>query len=271
MAAFMTSCLKLTVEYIGTAYHGWQFQPGLPTVQGVLQDGLSVALRAPAAVTGAARTDAGVHAFGQAASLEIPTGFPIERLQGSLNSLIPRDISVRSVETVPAGFHARHSAIGRVYRYQMVDDPFVSPFLRGFSAHSRHRLDVDAMEEAASALIGRMDFSSFKASGDRSESPVKEIVRSEIRVESGHQRVIVYTVEATSFLQYMVRNIAGTLMEVGRGRFRPDGMISLIESCDRRNAGPTAPAAGLTLVHVRYPVLRDLGAGDRISTLNRGA
>ena len=261
--------LKLTLEYVGTAYHGWQLQPGLPTVQGVLQDCLSMVLRAPVSVNGAARTDAGVHAYGQVASLEAPAEAGIERLQGSVNSLLPEDVSVRAVETAPAGFHARHAAVGRVYRYQIVDDPYLSPFLRGFTAHSRHRLDVDAMKDAASRLVGRKDFSAFKASGDRSESPVKEIVRSEVRVESGRQRMIVYTVEATSFLQYMVRNITGTLMEVGRGRIRPEAMISLIDSRDRRNAGPTAPAAGLTLVEVRYPVLREGGAGDSISTLDR--
>lgn len=260
------TCLKLTLEYVGTAYHGWQFQPGLPTVQGALQECLSVALRTPITVNGAARTDAGVHAYGQVASLDIDEEVPVERLQASVNSLLPGDISVRAIDRVPVGFHARHTAIGRVYRYQVVDEPFVSPFLRGFAAHIRHRLDVDAMKAAAAHLVGRKDFSAFKAAGDRSESSVKEITRSEVRVETGHQRTIVYTVEASSFLQYMVRNIAGTLIEVGRGRIEPGALIPLIESRDRRNAGPTAVAAGLTLVRVRYPVLREGGAGDSIST-----
>ena len=244
--------LKLTIEYVGTSYHGWQSQPGLPTVQGVLQEALSAASRQPVALRGAARTDAGVHAVGQVASLQVSDRVEPHRLQGHVNSLLPDDIGVRRVDVVPESFHARHSARGRVYRYQIVDEGFISPFLRPFAAHSRRPLDVEAMDTAARLLIGRRDFSAFRAAGDLSESSVKEIRRSAIAIEDGALRVITYTVEADSFLQHMVRNIAGTLMEVGRGRFTPGKISEILDARDRRLAGPTAPALGLCLEEVLY-------------------
>jgi len=243
--------LKLTIEYIGTSYHGWQIQPGVPTIQGEVQRCLRTVLREPVRLHGAARTDAGVHALGQVATCSAPVDEPT-RLLRSLNALLPHDIVVRRIERVPEGFHARHSATGRIYRYRVVAGEDVSPFLRDVTAHSRIPLDGEAMGRAAALLVGRRDFSSFRGSGDVSDSPVKEIRSSTIVREGERGEIITYTVEATSFLQYMVRNIAGTLIEVGRGRIAPEDVSGILEARDRRLAGPTAPAKGLCLVRVLY-------------------
>ncbi|HET6372892.1 MAG TPA: tRNA pseudouridine(38-40) synthase TruA [Candidatus Polarisedimenticolia bacterium] len=244
--------LRLTIEYVGTAYKGWQIQPAAPTIQGVLQDRLRVVLRHPAQARGAARTDAGVHALGQVASVMTPVAVAPERLARSLDALLPADIGIRSVEIVPDSFHARHSALGRIYRYRISTGSHMSPFQKLYAAHVPRRLDVQAMREAAALLLGRRDFSSFKGSEDVSESPVKEIRRSEVAVDPGADTTLVYTVEASSFLQHMVRNIAGTLIEVGRGRIKPDEIPGILDARDRRAAGPTAPAHGLFLERVLY-------------------
>lgn len=244
--------IKLTIEYVGTNYHGWQIQPQVPTIQGVLQAALQVTLRVPVVIRGAARTDAGVHALGQVATFASPHPVDCRRLVRSLNAVLPDDIAVRSVEEVPEAFHARHAAVGRIYRYQIVEGECVSPFLAAFAAHSRRPLDVAAMDEAALALLGRHDFSSFRAAGDLSDSPVKEIRGSRVARSGERGDLIIYTVEASSFLQHMVRNIAGTLMEVGRGRFAASRMREILEARDRRVAGPTAAAKGLCLMKVLY-------------------
>ncbi|HEY3174352.1 MAG TPA: tRNA pseudouridine(38-40) synthase TruA [Candidatus Polarisedimenticolia bacterium] len=253
--------LKLVIEYVGTAYHGWQVQPAVPTIQGAVQEALGIALRAPVLARGAARTDAGVHARGQVASVVTESQVQTSRLERSLNAILPADIAVRSVVEVPDTFHARHSARGRIYRYQIIEGEPLSPFYREFAAHYRARLDVDAMSEAAGALVGLHDFSSFRAAGDVSDSPVKEIRRSTVERSGEREDLLVYTVEATSFLQHMVRNIAGTLIEVGRGRIGAHEIVSILRGRDRRLAGPTAPARGLCLLEVLYDRLAPHGSG----------
>jgi len=242
--------LRIAVQYAGTAYHGWQIQPGRPTIQGHLKDALRTLLRQDVMPHGAARTDAGVHALGQVANVPYQgqEADPRRLLRG-LNALLPADIRVRSVTPAPADFHARHSARGRIYRYRIQHGDVRSPFEREFSAWVRAPLDAGAMERAAAHLVGRHDFASFRGAGDQSLSPLKTIRRSEIAEQNG---MIVYTVEADSFLQYMVRNISGTLIEVGRGRFAPDSVGAILGARDRRLAGPTAPPGGLFLVEVLY-------------------
>jgi tRNA pseudouridine38-40 synthase len=250
--------LKLVIAYEGTSYHGWQIQPGMPTIQGTLEERLATVLREPVRLSGAARTDAGVHALGQVATLAITGAAEPRRLHRSINALLPEDVAVCRVEEVPAAFHARHSAIGRIYRYQITEGAWVPPFLRSYAAHALRPLDVEAMDEAARLLIGRADFSSFRASGDVSESPVKEIRASRVRREEGCIGLVTYTVEASSFLQHMVRNIVGTLIEVGRGRLHPSAIRGIVDARDRRAAGPTAPARGLFLMKVLYAEPADL-------------
>ncbi|MFQ5700687.1 MAG: tRNA pseudouridine(38-40) synthase TruA [Acidobacteriota bacterium] len=244
--------LKLTVEYIGTAYKGWQAQPGQPTIQGVLRDVLKMLLREQVDVSGAARTDAGVHAHGQVACVHLGGPVDRDRLHRSLRAVLPGDIGVRRIETVEEGFHPRHSATGRVYRYRIIEGDYLSPFERGFAAFCPGLLDVEAMDEAARALLGEHDFTSFCASGDVSTSRVKRIRTSRVERDPARPGLVTYTVEADSFLQYMVRNIAGTLIEIGRGRRNPGDIPRLLAARDRRLAGPTAPARGLFLMEVLY-------------------
>lgn len=244
--------LKLVVQYVGTAYHGWQIQPGVPTIQGALQAGLQVILRQPVTLVGAGRTDAGVHARAQVASFRFEGSVLPARLHRSINSILPADIAVLSIEEVEEEFHARHSARGRRYRYQVTTGECRSPFLRAYAAHSRRPLDVSAMDRAARAFTGNHDFSSFRGAGDQSASPVKEIRSATVRLDPSSPGLIRFDVEASGFLQYMVRNIAGTLMWVGWGRIDPSGISTIIAARDRTKAGPTAPAHGLCLMEVLY-------------------
>ncbi len=241
--------LKLTVQYVGTAYSGWQIQPQKPTIQGHLKEALRVLLREDVMPHGAARTDAGVHALGQVANVPHRGDADPRRLLRGLNALLPPDIRVTGVERADEGFHARHSARGRIYRYRIQCGEVCSPFEREFSAWVRTPLDAAAMRRAAALLVGRHDFAAFRGAGDQSRSPLKTIRRSEVTEDVG---MITYTVEADSFLQYMVRNIAGTLIDVGRGRIEPGSVGDILGARDRRLAGPTAPPSGLFLVEVLY-------------------
>jgi tRNA pseudouridine38-40 synthase len=249
---------RLDLEYIGTRYAGWQIQPGLPTVQGEVQDRLRRILADPdLRLAGAARTDAGVHARGQVASFSTVRERDPVRLRSALNRLLPPDIGVLDAAAALEGFHARRSATARVYRYQVAEGEYLSPFLAPFAHHVRSPLDAAAMAEAAARLAGEHDFSSFRAAGDVSSTPVKTLLRSEVARAGG---VVVYVVEGTSFLQHMVRTIAGTLVEVGRGRRPPAWIDEVLGARDRARAGPTLPAHGLCLETVRYaPPARGAG------------
>jgi len=241
---------KLILEYDGTRFSGWQVQPSLPTVQGELLSRLRRLFDEPGLlVAGAARTDAGTHALGQVASFSSGKEWDPVRLRRALNRLLPDDISVAEAAVVPDGFHARRSATGRVYRYQIATGDHLSPFIAPFAHHFHAPLNDAAMAEGASHLLGEHDFSSFRAAGDVSATRVKTIRRSEV-ARSG--ALIGYTVEGSSFLQHMVRAIAGTLLEVGRGRRPPAWVKDVLEARNREAAGPTLPAKGLCLDRVLY-------------------
>ena len=241
---------KLILEYTGTRFAGWQVQPGLPTVQGELTARLRRLFdEEDLVVAGAARTDAGVHARGQVASFRSEKEWDPGRLRRALNRLLPEEIGVREASVAADDFHARRSATGRIYRYQIAASEYLSPFLAPFAHHFRSELDVAAMNAGAAHLLGEHDFTSFCAAGDLSGSPVKTFSRSEVALDGD---VIAYTVEGTSFLQHMVRAIAGTLIEVGRGHRPPSWIVEVLRECDRAAAGPTAPAHGLFLERVHY-------------------
>ena len=243
--------LRLTVEYDGEAYQGWQLQPGGPTVQSVLEQALSTALREPVRVRGAGRTDAGVHARGQVAAVRV-TQVPADlvKLQKSLNALTPDDVAVRAIEVVGDDFDPRRHARSRAYEYRILNAPAPSPFWRRHAWHLPRALDVDAMATAAALLVGEHDFAAFRAAD-------AEVVRSTVRRAfvsrvDREAELLVYRIEATAFLKHMVRNIVGTLVEVGSGARPANDLAAVIESRDRGRAGPTAPPHGLCLVAVRY-------------------
>jgi tRNA pseudouridine38-40 synthase len=243
--------LKLVVEYEGTAYQGWQLQPGGPTIQGLLEQAFATALREPVRVRGAGRTDAGVHAAGQVAAVRVSrVPDDLGRLRKSLNALTPDDIAIREIDVVDDAFDPRRHATSRLYEYRILHAPAPSPFWRRWAWHVAQPLDVEAMWTAAATLVGEHDCAAFcAADAEPVRSTVRRIVESTLRRNGD---LLVYRVEANAFLKHMVRNIVGTLFEVGRGERPGDAMAALLAGRDRTRAGATAPAHGLTLVAVRY-------------------
>lgn len=243
--------LKLVVDYEGTAYRGWQVQPVGPTVQEVLERALATVLREPVRVRGAGRTDAGVHACGQVAAVRV-TRVPddLGRLQKSLNALTPDDVAVRDIAVVDEYFDPRRHARSRVYEYRFLTGPAPSPFWRRYAWHVPRALDAPAMSEAATTLVGAHDFAAFCAADrEPARSTVRCVLESRLRHEGS---LLVYRVEANAFLKHMVRNIVGTLVEVGWGDRPASTMATVLAGRDRAAAGATAPPHGLALVAVRY-------------------
>jgi len=239
--------LALVLEYDGAAFHGWQEQPGVRTVQGELRAAASVVCREPVTPVGAGRTDAGVHAEGQVASFHTTARVSPDALRRSVNALVGDDLVVRTARWVADSFHARHSARGRVYRYRLLDA--ASALHRARAFHPRHPVDLALVLHAGRALIGERDFTSFAAAEDASPSKVCRVHALEWRRWSHGVELVV---SADRFLHHMVRNVVGTLLEIGGGRRDPDSLPDLLATRDRRLAGPTAPACALTLLRVEY-------------------
>jgi len=245
------STFRLTLEYDGAAFQGWQAQAGeVRTVQGVLEAAIARVSGERVRVQGSGRTDAGVHAEGQAASVRLATALPPERLQRALNGVLPPDLAVRDLRVAPAGFDARRSARSKLYRYALWNGPVRSPLRAARAFCLPQRLDVEAMREAARALVGTHDFRSFQAAGSSVATTVRTLLRLEIRGAPG--RALALDFEGTGFLRHMVRNLVGTLVEVGTGQRAAGQMPALLAARDRSRAGRTAPAHGLTLLRVRY-------------------
>jgi tRNA pseudouridine38-40 synthase len=242
--------LKVTLEYDGTDFAGWQVQPGERTVQGVLEDAFSDLEGAPVAVAGAGRTDAGVHALGQVASVESGLALPVEAVAAALNARLPDDLLVRWVEDAPPGFHARYSAVSRRYFYLIGLAP--SPLWRRHRWLVTYDLDRDRMAEAARHLEGERDFSSFAVAGSEPNHHRCRVSLVSLEWEARHGGMIVFRVEADRFLRGMVRSIVGTLVEVGRGRTAPADIPGVLAASDRSAAGPTAPPWGLYLERITY-------------------
>lgn len=240
--------LKLTLEYDGTEFCGWQVQKGVRTAQGVLEKVLKDAFRQPLSVDGASRTDAGVHARGQVANFALPVPIPIERLRTMLNEKLPHDLFVRAVGEVPPAFHSRYDAVGKHYRYLIRRGGRAGAVLGRYSMPWRDALDLDRMRTAAAFMVGELDFAALAS---RSDPPKESTVRTvhEVRVTQEGSFVCL-DVWGRSFLYKMVRTIAGTLLEVGRGRLSPDDIPVFLRSGDRDAAGPALPAEGLCLVAV---------------------
>lgn len=242
--------IKLTLQYDGTDYVGWQRQAEGVSIQGLLEDALRPIEGAPVTVHGAGRTDAGVHAAGQVASVTLTATLDVSTLARALNAVLPVDLRVVDAEEMPAGFHARFSATGKIYQYRIVNAPFVSPFVRRYVWHVIPTLDKDAMRRASNILVGMHDFAAFRAIG----TPVASTVRTIRRLEWREQldSLFVMEVEGDGFLRHMVRGIAGTLVEIGWGRWPPEAMHDILDSRDRARAGTTAPPQGLFLMSVMY-------------------
>jgi tRNA pseudouridine38-40 synthase len=246
----MARTLKLVIEYDGTAYAGWQIQNrhgGAKTIQGVLEKALARILQHKARLTGAGRTDAGVHAFGQVAHLCTRSTLSCERIQRGLNALIPRDIVVKDVREVPESFHARYGAKKKRYRYTILNRPYHSALEERFSWHIPIPLDVLRMRRAAAQLIGHKDFKAFQTATCAPRSTVRHVYSLSITAVTPY---IYIDIQADGFLYNMVRAITGTLVEIGRGRDMD--IQSLLKGRDRRRAGATAPAKGLCLMKVYY-------------------
>jgi tRNA pseudouridine38-40 synthase len=248
----MARNIKLVLEYDGTNYHGWQSQQGSgsPTIQDALETALKALTKEDIRTVSSGRTDAGVHALGHVANFATESPIPAEAWAPALNRLLPRDIRVIASEEVPPDFHARFSAKGKQYRYVVLARSAPSALLRNYTWHVDRRLNLAKMRQAALHLVGKHDFSAFRSSACNAKVPVRKLKALTIR-KKGDQ--IEFILEADAFLMHMARNIVGTLVEVGLGRFTPDDVKAMLRSRDRTTAGRTAPAWGLSLVTVFYP------------------
>jgi tRNA pseudouridine38-40 synthase len=246
---------RLTLEYDGAAFEGWQIQPGgRRTVQGVLEIALARVTRERVRAVGSGRTDAGVHAEGQVASVRLETELDPERMRRALNAALPDDVAVREVAVAHDGFDARRDAIGKLYRYSLWNAPDRAPLRRRRALCLQRPLDLARIRTAAAQLVGTHDFASFQAAGSQVQSSVRTLFRLDVTGEAGSAVDLWF--EGNGFLRHMVRNLSGTLIEVGSGRRDPEGMTALLAGRDRRRAGPTAPAHALTLVSVSYSEVR---------------
>ncbi len=241
--------LRLLIQYDGTEYHGWQLQPNAPTVQGALEAALSRIDGGRRPVHGAGRTDAGVHALGQVAHADVVHERDPETWRRALNANLPLDIRISAVEMATNDFHARRSAVGKLYRYRVWTGEVLSPFDRRYCHHLPRPLDVAAMRAVAARLVGKHDFRAFTLTDRDTETSVRTLRRLDVRtIEHG----VEFEAEADGFLRAMVRSMVGTLLAAGEGKCAADSVESALATGRRVQAGATAPAVGLTLVRVDY-------------------
>ena len=268
--------LKLTLEYDGTAYVGWQRQPEGVSIQALLEDALAAFEGGPVTVHGAGRTDAGVHAIGQVASVRTRASHDVATLHRALNAVLPLDVRVVAVEDAAPGFHARYDAITKTYEYRVVNAPYASAFAHRYVWHVPGALDVAAMRAGATVLVGRHDFAAFRALGGDAATTERTILSLDLEVGSDPTRgsgessgpenrafsdrgltpagLLTLRIVGDGFLRHMVRTIAGTLVDVGLGRWPADHVARILAGRDRAAAGRAAPPSGLFLMAVGYPV-----------------
>ena len=258
--------MRLTIEYDGTDYHGWQIQPGLRTIQGTIQNKLCIITKSPIRLIGAGRTDSGVHAMGQVANFKTDSRMLPEEFKRALNSTLPRDIIIRQVEAVSDDFNARYSAKKRIYKYTILNESTSSPFLRNYTYLVPQAIDMGKMNIACQELLGSHDFSSFASTGDPVQNFVRTVTGAKVyrheyaanderfamKEFSAGRDLIHFEIEANAFLRCMVRAIAGTLLDIGKGKIPPARMADIIAAKDRASAGPSLPARGLCLMRVVY-------------------
>ncbi len=256
----MARTLKLTIAYEGTDFAGWQRQASARTVQAVLEDTLAPIEKRAVTVIGAGRTDAGVHAAAQAASVVVESPIAPDDLLRALNATLPADVRVLAIDEAADGFSARHDAKRKTYRYAIWNGVAPPPSLRRFVWHVPQPIDLAAMSQAASMLVGEHDFAAFQATGSDVKTTVRRLLTSTVHHVAVTQLVVIapgdrllrYEVTGTGFLRHMVRNIVGTLADVGRGRLRAHSVTEILASRDRSQASATAPPQGLVLWKVEY-------------------
>lgn len=241
--------IKLLIEYDGTHFCGWQRQVEGRTVQEEIEKALEKVIKEPVKIHGAGRTDAGVHALGQTASFHANITVPVDKIPIALNSILPEDISILGASEVDESFHARYAAKGKKYIYQIYNSPLRSPLLRNYAYFVSQPLDIGKMQEAGQYFLGTHDFKGFMASGSSVQDSIRTLYKLDVYF---HEKIIKIEVEGNGFLYNMVRIIAGTLVEVGKGKIDPKDIKQIIASGIRDLAGPTAPAQGLYLGEVIY-------------------
>ncbi len=240
---------RIVIEYDGTQYHGWQIQPDDISIQGEIQKVIQRITQSGAHVTGSGRTDAGVHAVGQVAHFKAVTAIPPEKFHDALNKMLPDDIVIRECSLADLDFHARFSAKRKTYRYSILNSHIPIAIHRRYYWHIMKKLNVLSMQKAAEHLGGEKDFKAFEGTGSPKKSTIRTIFDACIERNAD---IVLFEVTGSGFLKFMVRNIIGTLVDVGLGKLTPDDFREILLSRDRANASPTAPPQGLCLVHVEY-------------------
>ncbi|QUH28914.1 tRNA pseudouridine(38-40) synthase TruA [Vallitalea guaymasensis] len=241
--------IMLVVAYDGTKYCGWQVQKNAITIEQKIYEACQKLFSREIKIVGASRTDTGVHALGQIVVLKVETSIPINKIPYAINAYLPEDIVIRDAKLVTSSFHPRYNAKNKTYEYKIYNSRFPLPQYNRY-AHFYHKsLDIDKMKKAARYFIGEHDFKAFCSTGSSVKTTVREIYKCEVTVED---KMIVISINGNGFLYNMVRIIAGTLIDVGRGKIEPDYIIDIIDSKDRSKAGATAPAKGLTLIKINY-------------------
>lgn len=241
--------IKLTIQYDGTNYSGWQSQKNSIAIQDLVARALKKLLGESIKVTGASRTDAGVHAAGQVANFKSGTKLTLLNIKEGLNRYLPNDIVVIKIQSVDMDFHSQYCAKSKLYRYTIYTNNTVTPFKRNYTVKTKFKLDLSKMRKEARALLGRHDFSSFQSTNSERQSTIRRIYRLDV-VKKG--RFIYFYIEADGFLYNMVRTIVGTLVNAGRGRLKEGSLKKIIKAKTRSAAGPTMPGKGLCLMKVRY-------------------
>lgn len=255
----MTRRILLRVAYDGTNYHGWQLQPNAATIEGELNRALCALTGEEIVVTGASRTDAGVHALGNVAVFDTTSRIPAEKFSYALNQRLPEDIVIQSSKQVADDFHPRHCDCRKTYEYDILNRTFPLPAYRNTAYFLYGTLNIEAMRQACQAFLGEHDFASFCAAGAQVQTTVRTIYSLEVECRplteanvGSADQLLTIRVKGNGFLYNMVRIIAGTLVEVGRGHIKPEAVAGIIAAKDRAKAGPTAPARGLRLVEIEY-------------------
>ena len=246
----MANNYKLIIEYDGTRYHGWQRQAQDRTVQGAIESALKTMTQEDIVLTGSGRTDAGVHAQAQVANFRCTTNLPSQAFQAGLNSLLDDDIVIRLCEPVEDTFHARYDVQSKTYRYRILNRPLASAIGRQYAWHIRKPLDLEAMRQAATHIVGAHDFKAFEGAGSPRSHTTRNVIRAQWRQPASDR--LEFEIEADGFLRYMVRNLVGTFVDVGLGKKSIADFRAILQSRDRGQASATAPPHGLFLVSVKY-------------------